>query len=58
MAIKRYDETVETANQLKQRTAEYYKAAKETGDEVMNVVVDGAPSRKRLAKMLKRPVQL
>ena len=47
MAVKGYDETVATANQLKRRTANYYKAAKETGDEVLNVVVDGASAVKK-----------
>ena len=46
MAAKRYEETVESANQLKQRTAEYYKAAKETGSEVLDVVVAGASAVK------------
>lgn len=46
MAAKRYDEAVETANQLKQRTAEYYKAAKDTSNEVLHVVVDGASAVK------------
>ena len=46
MAAKRYEETVEMANQLKQRTAEYYKAAKDTSGEVLNVVADGASAVK------------
>lgn len=46
MASKRYDETLATANQLKQRTAEYYKAAKETGSEVLDLVVEGASAVK------------
>ena len=46
MAVERYEETVEAANQLKQRTAEYYKAAKETGSEVLDVVVAGASAVK------------
>jgi gas vesicle protein len=46
MAGKRYDETVATANQLKRRTAEYYKTAKETGSEVIDVIVAGASAVK------------
>ena len=46
MASKRYDETVEAANELKRRTAEYYQAAKETGTEVLDVVVEGASAVK------------
>ena len=46
MATKRYDETLAAANQLKQRTAEYYEAAKETGSDVLEVVVAGASAVK------------
>ena len=46
MASKRYDETLATANQLKQRTAQYYKVAKETGNEVLEVVIEGASAVK------------
>jgi gas vesicle protein len=46
MAGKRYDETLAAANQLKDRTAEYSKAAKETGSEVLEVVVAGASAVK------------
>jgi gas vesicle protein len=42
VAAKRYDETLEAARDLKRRTADYYEAAKETGNEVLDVVVEGA----------------
>ena len=41
-ANRRYEETLEAANRLKDRTDEYYKATREKGEEVLNVVVDGA----------------
>ena len=46
MATKGYDETLEAANKLKRRTSEYYQAAKETGTEVLDVVVEGASAFK------------
>lgn len=46
MAVKRYDETLAAANQLKQRSVDYYEAAKETGSEVLDVVVAGASAVK------------
>ena len=36
-----YARTVETANQLKARGADYYKSAKETGNEILDVVTSG-----------------
>ena len=42
VAVRRYDETLEAARDLKRRTADYYEAAKETGNEVLDVVVEGA----------------
>ena len=42
VAAKRYDETLVAARELKRTTAEYYDAAKETGNEVLDVVVEGA----------------
>lgn len=47
MAGKRYDETLEAARQFKRRTEDYYEAAKETGSEVLDVVVEGAAMLKR-----------
>jgi gas vesicle protein len=45
-AAKRYEETLATANHLKRRTTEYYEAAKETGSEVLDVVVAGTSAVK------------
>jgi gas vesicle protein len=42
MTAKGIDQTTAAANQLKQRTAEIYKTAKETGSEVLEVVTSGA----------------
>jgi gas vesicle protein len=42
MAVKGYDETMAAANRLKTRSAEVYAVAKETGDEVLDVVTAGA----------------
>lgn len=42
MTAKGIDQTAAAANQLKQRTAEIYKTAKETGSEVLDVVAAGA----------------
>jgi gas vesicle protein len=42
MTVKGIDQTAVAANQLRQRTAEIYKTAKETGSEVLDVVAAGA----------------
>jgi gas vesicle protein len=42
VAEKGYDETLAAADRLKLRTVEYYKVAKETGNEVLDVVAAGA----------------
>ena len=42
MTAKGIDQTAAAANQLRQRTAEIYKTAKETGSEVLDVVAAGA----------------
>ena len=47
VASKRFDETLAAANQLKHRTVEYYEAAKETGSEVLDVIVAGASAVKK-----------
>jgi gas vesicle protein len=41
-ATKRYEETLEVANRLKERTGEYYQTTREKSEEVMNVVASGA----------------
>lgn len=41
LAGKSYDKTLATANEIKHRTAEFYETAKETGDEVLDVVSAG-----------------
>lgn len=41
LAGKGYDKAFETANEMKHRTAEFYETAKETGDEVLDVVSAG-----------------
>ena len=41
IAGKRYDETLAAAHQLKRRSAELYEVAKETGNEVFDVVAAG-----------------
>lgn len=46
MTVKGIDQTTAAANQLKQRTAEIYKTARETGSEVLDVVVAGASAVK------------
>jgi gas vesicle protein len=46
MTAKGIDQTAFAANQLKQRTAEIYKTAKETGSEVLDVVAAGATAVK------------
>ena len=46
MAVKGYDETLATANRLKQQTAGYYTAAREAGVEVLDVVAAGASAVK------------
>jgi len=46
MTAKGIDQTTAAANQLKQRTAEIYKTAKETGSEVLDVVTAGATAVK------------
>lgn len=46
MTAKGIDQTATAANQLKQRTAEIYRTAKETGSEVLDVVTSGASAVK------------
>ena len=46
MTAKRIDQTAAAANQFKQRTAEMYKTARETGSEVLEVVTSGASAVK------------
>jgi gas vesicle protein len=41
LSAKGIDQTAAAANHLKQLTADYYKAAKETGSEVLDVVSAG-----------------
>lgn len=43
-AVKGYDKSKETANQMKHRGSELYEIAKRTGSEVLDVVADGAES--------------
>ena len=42
LASQSVDETLAAANQFKQRSAEYYKSAIETGGEVLDAVAEGA----------------
>jgi gas vesicle protein len=46
MTARGIDQTTAAANQLKQRTAEIYKTARETGSEVLEVVTSGASAVK------------
>jgi gas vesicle protein len=46
MTGKRYDEALAAANRLKRRTVDYYNVAKETGNEVLDVVTAGATAVK------------
>lgn len=46
-AAKRYDETIEAANELRERTGKYYQATREKGVEVLNLAADGASDVKR-----------
>ena len=46
MTAKGIDQTAAAANQLKQRTAEIYNTARETGSEVLEVVSSGASAVK------------
>jgi gas vesicle protein len=46
LASKSYDKTLATANEMKHRTAEFYRTAKETGGEVLHVVAEGMSSVK------------
>ena len=46
-AARRYEETRDAANRLKDRTGEYYEDTREKGEKVLNVVADGAAVVKR-----------
>lgn len=37
-AVKSYDESIEAADRLKTRTAEYYRSAREKGSEILDIV--------------------
>ena len=41
LAGKGYDKALTTANEMKDRTVEFYETAKETRDEVLDVVSSG-----------------
>ena len=49
-ADKAYEDTLRTANRLKEQTAEYYETARERGGEVMDVVVEGVSEVKKEIK--------
>jgi gas vesicle protein len=46
VATRKYEATLATANEVKRRTAEYFEAAKQTGGEVLDAVVEGATAVK------------
>lgn len=46
VATRQYEATLATANEVKRRTAEYFEAAKQTGGEVLDAVVEGAAAVK------------
>ena len=64
-AGRSYDESIEAADRLKQRTAEYYRNAKEKGGEILDIFEDRLAAVKeeigddaaRIGEILERPAK-